>query len=118
IVLAAGASATSRSPAVVAPAASAWEIGPLIRGKNYSAGMPLHPNPFDSGWYFDFPHPDASAGHVHYVTFKPDSLRNASQIVVRYRIDAAPGVQFIPQEHPDRPATVSVYLQRKGDTWS
>lgn len=100
------------------PPANTWEIGPIIRGKNYSVGMPLKPRPTERGWSFDFPAPNRQAGHVHYVMFDPGSLSGASQIRVRYRVDAAPGTRFVPQEHPHLPGTVSLFLQRRGDNWS
>jgi hypothetical protein len=37
---------------------------------------------------------------------------------MRYRIDAAPGTRFIPDETPGETATVSLYFQRRGDNWS
>ena len=51
-------------PAAAQNAAS-WEIGPIIRGKNYSQGMPLRPQPTRSGWSFNFPVGSREAGHVH-----------------------------------------------------
>lgn len=105
--------------AAAAPGADDWEIGPVIRGKNYSVGMPAAPFPTrGGGWTFDFPAPDVDAGHVHYVTFRPGSLRGKSRIVVRYRIDAAPGARFVAKEYPDRTATVALYMQRRGDSWT
>lgn len=101
-----------------ASAGDGWEIGPVIRGKNYSPGMPPAPRPTRTGWSFDFPAPDAAAGHVHYVTFRPGSLAGKSRIVARYRVDAAPGTRFVPQEIPKLPAAISLYLQRRGDTWT
>ncbi len=100
------------------PVAAEWNIGPIIRGKNYSQGMPLRPDPSPEGWQFRFPAPDAQAGHVHYVTRDMPSLRGKSRIVLRYRVDAAEGARFVPQEFPDRPATVSLFLQRRDDTWT
>lgn len=100
------------------PPASDWLIGPNIRGKNYSVGMPLQPEPTRDGWAFDFPYPNRSAGHVHYVTFRPGDLTAAERIVVRYRVNARRDAQFIPQEHPHLPGTVSVVFQRMGDNWS
>lgn len=101
-----------------AQSASDWEIGPTIRGRNYSVGMPLSPSPAGRGWYFDFPYPSEAAGHVHYVTFQPGSLAGKSKIVVRYRVDAPPGVQFRARKAPEQPATVSLYFQRYGDNWT
>ncbi len=99
--------------------ASGWEIGPDVRGRNYSVGMPLQPTPAGrKGWSFEFPYPHAGVGHVHAVTYRAGPLINASKIVMRYRIDASPRVRFAPQETPDQPATVSIYFQRYGDNWS
>ncbi|HEY0597656.1 hypothetical protein [Sphingopyxis sp.] len=98
--------------------ASGWEIGPIIRGKNLSPGMPARPMPTRGGWYFDFPVGSAAAGHVHYVTGRTGALAGTSRIVMRYRIDAEPGTRFVAQENPRAPATVSIYLQRRGDNWT
>lgn len=95
-----------------------WEIGPIIRGRNHSQGMPLTPRPERSGWSFDFPARSADAGHVHYVTFRPGALVRKSRIIVRYRVDARPGTRFVPVGNPKLPATVSFYFQRRGDDWS
>lgn len=98
--------------------AGAWQIGPVIGRRNHSVGMPLSPRPGRGGWFFDFPYPSVRAGHVHYVTFNHGSLAGKRRIVMRYRIDAAPGVRFVPREKPSLPATVSLFFQRRGDTWS
>jgi hypothetical protein len=100
-----------------------WEIGPVIRGKNYSVGMPLRPEPQrrGQGWSFDFPRaPDGRGrgGHVHYVTFDPGSLAGKSKLTLRYRVDAAAGVRFVPQQFPDRAAAITLYFQRRGDNWT
>lgn len=100
------------------PVASGWVIGPIIKGKNFSIGMPLRPSPTRTGWSLEFPYPDRDAGHVHYVTFQPESLAGKSSIKVRYRVDAAPGTRFVPQEHMDLPGTVSLFFQRRGDNWT
>jgi hypothetical protein len=111
--------ATLAAPAKAeTPRAAAWEIGPWIKGKNYSVGMPLHPSPEGDGWSFRFPHSSRTAGHVHYVTYDPGSLAGKSRIVVRYRVNARPGTQFLPQENQEEPATVSLFFQRRGDTWT
>ena len=99
-----------------APAASLWEIGPIVRARNYSRGMPRRPEPTRTGWAFDFP--AARAGEVHYVTFDPGSLSGKSRITMRYRVDAAPGVRFVPAERPDEAAMLSLVFQRAGDNWS
>lgn len=94
-----------------------WEIGPVIRGRNYSVNMPLHPVSDSQGWYFDFPGPDRRNGHVHYVTRETGSLAGMRGIRLRYRIDAGPETQFVPQEYPDRPPLLSLFIQRAGDDW-
>jgi hypothetical protein len=105
--------------AVAAEVASGpWEIGPVIRGRNYSQGMPPAPVPAGRGWMFDFPGEATSPGSIHYVTLRTGPLEGARGLIVRYRIDAAPGVRFVPQEKPGEPATVSLMFQRAGDSWS
>lgn len=106
------------SPAA-AQAASSWAIGPMVRGRNYSVGMPPVPRPARDGlWSFDFPFPNRQAGHVHAVTTRTGSLLGARRIVMRYRIEAERGVRFHPQEAPGQPGIVSLYFQRRGDNWS
>lgn len=118
-VLGALAIATFATAAIAAaPPASYWEIGPIIRGKNYSVGMPLRPTETQQGWSFNFPVGSRAAGHVHYVTFRPGPLASKSQIRVRYRVVAKRGTRFIPQEQPEIPATVSLFIQRGGDNWT
>lgn len=116
--LAALALLTSAASPATAQDGAAWEIGPIIRGKNYSQGMPLRPQPTRTGWQFDFPVGSAAAGHVHYVTHRPGPIAPGSRIVVRYRVDARPGTRFVPQESPELAGTVSLYFQRRGDSWS
>ena len=118
-LIAAAASALIATAAVAAgPPAYAWEIGPIIRGKNYSYRMPLRPEETRAGASFEIPGPSAANGHVHYVTVPTRPLAGARAIVLRYRIDAAPGTRFVPQESPQLPATLSLYFQRAGDGWT
>lgn len=100
------------------PPAALWEIGPIIRDKNYSRGMPLRPQDTRSGPSFEIPGPTAADGHVHYVTIPARPLIGARRITLTYRIDAAPGTRFVPQESPHLPATLSLYFQRAGDGWT
>ena len=111
ISLAAGAAST----AAVAQPAGAWEIGPVIRGRNHSEGMPRTLSPGRSGPTFTFPSP---GGSVHYVTIPTERLVGATRIIMRYRIDTAPGTRLVPVDSPELPATISLYFQRRGDTWS
>lgn len=98
--------------------AASWEIGPIVRGRSSSPGMPRHAARENGATFFDIPWPTAREGHVHYVTVPTGSLAGARRIVLRYRIDGARGVRILPQEHPDREATLSLYFQRRGDNWS
>ena len=78
--------------------------------------MPLRPTPRrGGGWYIDLPRPP---GSVHYVTFRHGSLSGKSRIVMRYRIEAAPGVRIVPPSNPALPSIITLYFQRSGDTWS
>lgn len=118
-VIAAATAALVASAAVVAgPPADAWEIGPIIRGKNYSQRMPLRPEDTRAGPSFAIPGPTAAQGHVHYLTIPSGPLQGARRITLTYRIDAAPGARFVPQESPHLPATLSLYFQRAGDGWT
>ena len=98
--------------------AEQWEIGPVIRGENYSVGMPAHPVDTAEGFHFDFPFPTARDGHVHYVTRPGAPMDDARGIRLRYRIDAAPGTRFVAQEFEHLPATLALYFQVRGDDWS
>jgi len=100
------------------PSATQWEIGPIIRGKNYSYRMPLRPSESRAGPSFEIPGPTAADGHVHYLTVPTRPLEGASRITLKYRIDAAPGTRFVPQETPGERATLSLYFQRGGDSWT
>ena len=99
------------------PPAQAWEIGPIIKGRNYSVGMPLQPSEAaDGALALEFPL--AGKGQVDAMTTAIGPLAGAREITVRYRIDAAPGTRFVADERPNEPATVSLYFQQRGDTWS
>lgn len=100
------------------PAAEEWEIGPIIRGKNYSYRMPLRPEATRAGPSFEVPGPSKADGHVHYLTVPTRPLEGARRITLTYRIDAPPGTRFIAQESPQFPATLSLYFQRAGDSWT
>jgi hypothetical protein len=105
------------APVVARPSdAAAWEIGPVIRGRNYSQGMPPHPTPRrQGGWQIDLPR---APGSLHYVTFRHGSLAGKSRIVLRYRVEAAPGVRIVPATAPALPSIITLYFQRAGDDWS
>lgn len=106
------------APALAAmPPAAAWEIGPLVRGKNYSLGMPTQPTAGRNGsLIMDFP--VTGFGEVDALTTAVGPLAGARQITLRYRVDAPRGTRFVAVEMPNEPATVSVYFQQAGDNWS
>jgi hypothetical protein len=113
-VLACTSAASAAGPA--RSLASNWIIGPVIDGKNYSQGTPLHPRPLrGGGWQVDIPR---APGSIHYVTFRHGSLAGKSRIVMRYRIEAAPGVKIVPITVPSSPSMITLYFQRRGDDWS
>lgn len=122
IVLAGGAvlACGVQDPATAQPRshrdAAAWTIGPLIRGRNYSVGVPLTPSPLrGGGWYIDLPR---APGSVHYVTFRHGSLRGMRRIVLRYRVVTAAGATIVPTTIPTSPSIITLYFQRAGDNWS
>ena len=111
-----GASAETRAPTVNHADAAAWSIGPIIKGRNYSQGVPRHPSPRrGGGWQVDLPQ---RPGSLHYVTFPHGSLAGKSRIVMRYRIEAAPGVRIAPATAPESPSILTLFFQRGGDNWS
>jgi hypothetical protein len=96
--------------------AEAWSIGPVINGRNYSRRMPAQPSPYPGGgWYLDLPR---APGSVHYLTFRHGSLAGKKRIVLRYRVEAAPGVRIVPRTAPNLPSILTAYIQRGGDDWS
>ncbi len=95
---------------------SEWVIGPIIRGRNYSREMPLHPAPnARGGFQIDLPQ---APGSVHYVTFPHGSLTGKSRIVMRYRIETDRGVRIVPRNYPQWTARITPYFQRRGDNWT
>ena len=106
------------SAAAAAPPADAWDIGPVIRGQNYSVGMPATLLDSRSGPFFEFPGPTERAGHVHYVTLPVRSLDGARSLTIRFRIDAERGARFVARDLPGEAATLSMYFQRAGDNWT
>ncbi|MFN3944830.1 MAG: hypothetical protein ACK4K7_07865 [Allosphingosinicella sp.] len=116
LLAACGVAAPANAQAAANVAASEWTIGPIINGRNHSRGMPLQPTPGRNGaWHIDLPQ---APGSVHYVTFRHGSLAGKSRIVMRYRIEAAPGVRISPRGYPQWEALLTPYFQRRGDNWS
>jgi hypothetical protein len=99
------------------PPAAQWEIGPWVKGRNYSVGMPEHPSTAaDEAVAFAFPL--AGRGQIDAMTIATPPLEGARRITLSYRIDAEPGTRFIPDEARSETATVSLYVQRAGDNWT
>lgn len=97
------------------PSAEAWEIGPQIRGRNYSIGMPAKPSFTRNGEpTFEFP----QRGEVDALTTAVGPLAGARQITFRYRVEAARGAQLVSSETLGQTPTVSLYFQQEGDNWS
>lgn len=117
LLIALGAIALIPAALAAMPPASDWEIGPWVRGKNYSVGMQDTPRAGPQGAVvIDFPL--AGEGEWDALTTRIGSLEGVATITVRYRIDAAPGVRFVAVETPQEPASVSLYFQRAGDNWT
>lgn len=100
-----------------AQSASSWEIGPTIRGRNYSVGMQPYLDNGRDGPSFAFPGPTRAQGHVHAITMPVGSLEGARRITLRYRIDAEPGTRFYGQENGG-PGWLSLFIQQRGDNWT
>ena len=117
LLAACGEGASARTDGAAAARDSrAWVIGPVIRGRNHSVDMPLHPSPGRGGtWHIDLPQ---APGSVHYVTFPHGSLAGKRRIVMRYRVEADPGVRIVPTTSPQSPSIITLYFQRGGDNWS
>jgi hypothetical protein len=108
--------ASAAAATAQAPDAGAWTIGPIVRGRNYSRGMPLHPTPRRGGGFvIDLPQ---APGSAHYVTFRQGSLAGKRRIVMRYRIEAAPGVRIVPLTNPAQASMITPFFQRSGDNWT
>lgn len=110
------------APTPTAPmAAESWDLGPSdYPGGNPAAGVPLHPLPHPDGLLVPIPFPNAAAGHVHYVTRRQDEpLTGKTGIELYGRLEAEPWVEFAPTKFkPPVPAMLTVYLRRKGDTYT
>lgn len=117
ILASAALAATAVATATLAamPPAEVWQIGPVIRGKNYSAGMPATMQQGAKGPWFAFPM--RGEGEVHYVTLPLRSLEGAKAITVRYRIDAAPGARLMAADGSAQ-GTFGLAIQRSGDNWT
>ncbi len=118
ILIAAGLTLALATSAALAapPPAGEWLIGPIIKGRNYSPGMPLQPTARrDGGFQIDLPQAPSS---VHYVTFRHGSLAGKKRIVLRYRLETERGARVVATTDPNSPGIITPYFQRAGDNWS
>lgn len=84
------------------PSSGAWEIGPVIDGRNYSIGLPRSTDgSFEIG-------PNAEP---HYVTRGSGSLAGKSAITLRYRVEGPEGTAFTPC------ANITLHFQARNDDW-
>lgn len=117
LALACLALAASRPPSDYAEAPDAakpWQIGPVIKGRSSSPGMP---RAVADG--FDFPRcaepvsPDVPS--VHYVTRA--SGRIGGTMTLSYSIEASPDAVFVAADGGSA-GRIALYFQRRGDSWS
>ncbi len=108
------ASAPQEPQAVGPMIAGSWEIGPVIRGKNYSLNMPLRPTQDGDGtWYLEFG-PDSGP---HYVTYPHGSLVGKSVIRGRFKIEGAPGTRIWGKACPDQPSSLTLFFMSDDPKW-
>lgn len=94
--------------------AAAWEIGPIVKHRNYSPGL-SRPSQFEHGWGFTI----SSKAEPHYVTFRHGSLRGKTQIRMRFRVEGPQGAVIHGAKCPTgSPSAVTLYFQRNGDDWA
>lgn len=74
------------------------------------------PTPRRNGsWEIELPE---APGSLHYVTFRHGSLEGKRRIVMRDRIEAAPGVKIVPTTALQADSMITPYFQRSGDNWT
>ncbi|GLR48039.1 hypothetical protein [Sphingomonas astaxanthinifaciens] len=98
------------------PPPSAWTVGPIVYGVSRSPGLPLRPQRA-AGGAIAVAIPPAPYS-LHGLTFAPGSLAGKRRIVMRYRVEAAPGTALIATSDHRSPGIITLFLQRRGDDWS
>ena len=98
------------------PPPSVWTVGPIVNGRSVSRGLPLRPER-GPGHSIAVRIPTAP-GSLHGLTLVPGDLSRARRLVLRYRVETAPGVWVEPRTGPGLPPLITFYLQRRGDNWS
>jgi hypothetical protein len=95
---------------------TAWSIGPVIDGKNYSVGMPKHPKACPPALFcIDFP--GGPQAHAHYVTTPTGPLTGKTRIRMRYRVEMADDVKFVPKSSANHQSILTLYFQRRNVDW-
>jgi hypothetical protein len=94
------------------PPHAGWYIGPIVRGTDYSQGMPKHPTMQGAGWIIDLP---LSGGVDAVINPDPPSYVGARAITARYRVT---GGDFLATDENNEPGRVGICIQRRGDDWS
>lgn len=95
---------------------ASWEVGPFIDGENYSKGMPEHPSKAADGIFaLELTTPEQQP---HYVTMPTEPLAGKSKITMTYKVELADGASIVPVKNPLAPSIITLYFQRKGDSWS
>lgn len=95
-------------------AQTGWQIGPIIRGKNFSAGYPDRPQPLAGGvCAFDFV--TGRHNHVHYLTRDCEPLAGAKELRVRFSVHGAG--PWLDQE-TEKAGRVLVYIEQRENSWS
>jgi hypothetical protein len=84
----------------------AWIIGPIIKGRSYSPGMPLHPTQESDGWSFVF-------GEPHYVTTRRGGPLTGQALRMRFTLSG--GSLRATEGYVS--ARVRLYLERRGNDW-
>lgn len=92
---------------------SSWTFGPVVRGENYTKGMPAGPTPLANGWTFNFPGPAGQVDAV--VNHAPGPMTGARGLAMEYVVT---GSGFVAADEVGVPGRVGLCLQRRGDDWS
>jgi hypothetical protein len=99
--------ASAHRPIELSMNAGAWSF-------QYSPTMPAHPSSHPDGWSFDFPAQDG----VHYLV-QPVTGYASGSLHAKFRVETTGNPIFDWRTNPnntcDNPASVRLYLQRRGD---
>lgn len=98
------------TPKPVSEASSSWEIGPVIDGRNYSLNAIAL-----SADSFAIP---VGSGSLNALTQPTGPLSVSNTLHLRYRVDIVPGAVIEPKCCPGSPASIALFIQRRGDNWS